>query len=179
MHDQLSVSLITARDSMNSAIKLSKQGSYHRRAPSAESLPHYGEARRALLQILEQEPNNREALLMMSQVSEGLMNFKAAIHNLEKAFLAGEPRSKKHLKKLALLWENAKDWKDLLLKPEDLRELGDYLMSMGVGSEHRTLELTRNWLAEREEYDTGATIAALAERGAFSDFQVLANVVYG
>ena len=116
---------------------------------------------------------------MMAQVCEGLMNFKGAIEFLNKAFAAGEPRTKKHLKKLALMRENAEEWHDLVLSPEELRELGEYLLEMKVGSANRSFDITKEWLETQSTHDVNEVIESLERRGAFSDFQVLANVVYG
>lgn len=179
MQEQTADLLKAARQDLKTAIGLSRQGSYGRRAPSPESLPHYGEAKRLLRLALEREPNHREALILLAQVSEGLMDFNAAADFLDRAFEAGEPKTKKLLKKVALLRENTKQWKDLILSPEMLRDLGEYLESQGVGPANRSLDFTREWLSSNFDGDPEQVIAALGERGAFSDFQVLANVVYG
>lgn len=179
MQDPLNETLEVARQELLLGVKLSKQGSYARRAPDAESLPHFHEADRLLKEILKGDPSNREALIMMSQLSESVLDFPAAIHYLNKAFDAGEPRTKKSLKRLALLKDNAKTWKRLKLSPASLRSLGEYLEGMGVGPNHRSLDLTREWLAANVDDDPEELIAALEDRGAYSDFQVLANVVKG
>jgi hypothetical protein len=168
-----------ARQDLLTAVKLSRQASYHRRAPSPECLPQYGEARRLLGLVLESEPSHREALMLMAQVSEGLMDFKAAADFLTKAIQAGEPATKKLLKKMAQLRESNRSWNGLVLTPDMLRDLGEYLESMGVGPANRTLDLTREWLLQNFDGDPNEVIIALDRRGAFSDFQVLANVVYG
>lgn len=179
MQESIADLLNNARQDLLTAVKLSKQASYHRRTPSPECLPHYGEARRLLGLVLESDPNHREALILMAQVSEGLMDLKAAANFLIKAIQAGEPATKKMLKKMAQLRESAKSWIDLVLTPDMLRELGEYLESMGVGPANRSLDLTREWLLLNFDGDPDEVIIALDGRGAFSDFQVLANVVYG
>lgn len=171
--------LSTARQDLQTAIGLSRQGSYGRRGPSPESLPHYGETKRLLRLVLESEPCNREALLMMAKVSEGLMDFEAAFDFLSRAIQAGEPKSKKLLKKLAQLRENTEHWKTLVLTPDMLRELGEYLESRKVGPANRSLDITREWLHLNFDGNPEQVIAGFEKRGAFSDFQVLANVVYG
>lgn len=176
--DQKSI-LNTARSSLFLGMKLSKQASYSRRIPEASSLPHFSEANRLLLSLLNTHPDDREALIMLSQISECTMDYKNAILNLEKAFLAGEPKTKKLLKRLALLRECEKTWDKLILSPESLQSLGKHLEQMGVGPEHRTLQITRNWLSANVKCDHGNIISALEQSGAFTDFQVLANVCHG
>ena len=116
---------------------------------------------------------------MMSQVTECLLDYDTALAYLNRAFDAGEPKSKRALKQLALLRENSHAWRELGLTPEMLRELGDHLEAEGVTPDHKTLRLTRGWLIENHIGDPEAVIAALERRGAFSDFQVFANICYG
>lgn len=172
-------SLREARDSLLLGLKLSKQGSYHRRAPEPDSLAHFGRASRLLDELLRREPTNREALMMMSQLLESLLDFGGAASLLMRALDVGEPKTKKLLKRLALLQESAKEWRELLLTPDSLRELGEYLKNRGVGPNDRTLNLTREWLTAKGFDNPDQVVAALGRRGGFSDFQVLANVVYG
>ncbi len=116
---------------------------------------------------------------MMSQVSECLLDYDTALNLLSHAFTAGEPRSKKLLKRLALLRECSKMWRALGLTPDMLRKLGEYLEAKGVDPGHTTLRLTRGWLLENHVDAAEAVIEALQRRGAFSDFLVFSNVVYG
>lgn len=171
--------LSKAREDLLTAVRLSRQGSYRRRAPSPESLPHYGEAKRQLLLALEIEPAHREALMMMAQVAEGLMDFRSAVSYLDRALQTGEFRTKKLLKKLAHLRDNAEYWDSLSLTPSKLQELGEYLDLMGVSPDSRSLENTRQWLLSNFDGDPEQVIAEFSERGAFSDYHVLANVAYG
>jgi hypothetical protein len=179
MEDKIFDSLGEARESLLDGLRLANQGSYARRAPSASSLPHFAHARGVLLRILAESPGHQEALLMMSRVSESLLEFEAALSYLSRAFAAGEPKTKKALKRLALLRENSIAWRDLGLSPEKLQKLGDYLEAQSVNPSHTTLRLTRNWLSENNIENPKAVVEALERRGAFSDFQVLANVVHG
>ncbi|WP_406697770.1 hypothetical protein V5E97_02790 [Singulisphaera sp. Ch08] len=179
MADEIPDSLKAARESLLLGVRLSKQGSYARRAPNPDSLPYFAQAHDLLAELLNEQPDHREALVMMSQISECLMDFSAALSFLARAFDAGEPKSKKLLKRLALLRENATAWRDLGLTPEMLGMLGNHLEAEGVGPAHETLQLTRDWLTANHIGDPEIVVAALERRGAFSDFQVLANVVYG
>jgi hypothetical protein len=179
VEDKILDSLKAARESLQLGMRLSNQGSYARRAPSPGSLPFFANAQEQLEEVLTELPDNREALVMMSQVAECLLAYDKALSYLTRAFDAGEPKSKKSLKRLALLRENSHAWRDLGLTPEMLRELGDHLESEGVTTDHTTLRLTRDWLMEKHIADPESVIAALERRGAFSDFQVLANICYG
>jgi hypothetical protein len=179
MDDKIHDPLKAAREILLQGMRLSNQGSYARRAPNPASLPHFACARSILEGVLREVPDQKEALVMMSQVSESLLDFDKAIIFLTCAFDAGEPKSKKSLKRMALLRENSTTWRDLGLTPEMLRKLGDHLQAKGVGPNHRTLQLTRDWLSENHDGNPESIVTALERRGAFSDFQVLANIVYG
>lgn len=168
-----------ARDSLSIARKLSNQSAYARRQPDPESLPHYANARELLEAFLSKSPEHREALLLLSEISESTLDFDSALHFLDRAFRAGEPRSKKLLKKLALIRESQTMWRDLVISPSQLRELGDYLDAHGVNTSNNTFDLTRAWLAENDVDHADAIIDGLERQGAFSDFQVLANLVDG
>jgi len=171
--------LNAARLSLQMGRTLSKQAAYARRAPQPESLPYFDRARELLTQILNELPNDRAALLMLSEIAECVLDYDTAVDFQNRAFDAGEPRTKKLLKRQALLMENAIAWKDLRLTPGMLDELGKHLEVCGVDASHRTLQFTRTWLAGSNVSDPDAIVQALERRGAFSDFQVLANVVYG
>ena len=177
MQDFIEQALETARKKLFTGMQVSKQASYARRAPHPESLPYFREAGSLLMEILKEAPSNRSALMMMSQICEILLDYHGAIDYLNKAIGAGEPRTKKVLKRLALLRESGTFWQDLLLTPAMLRELGFYLERMGVGPQHRSLDFTREWLTAHVDKDPERFIAALERQGAFSDFQVLANIV--
>jgi len=172
-------SLKAARESLLLGMRLSKQGSYARRAPNPDSLSFFANARERLEEVLAELPDQREALMMMSQVAECLLDYNTALSYLMRAFDAGEPKSKKSLKRLARLCEGIHEWPDLGLTPEMLRELGHHLDAAGVTTDHTTLRLTRGWLMANHVENPESVIAALERRGAFSDFQVLANVCHG
>lgn len=179
MADEVQHSLRAARESLRFGMNMSNQASYARRAPSSESIPHLAHAREILEGILIEVPDDREALIMMSQISECLLRYENAIDFINRAIDAGEPKSKKLLKRLALLRESCEAWRDLRLSPEMLRKLGERLDAEGVDSSDTTLRVTRDWLVKNDVEAPDEVIAALQRRGAFSDFQVLANVVRG
>jgi len=142
-HLDIEEKLAAARESLSLGIKLSNQGSYARRAPDQLSLPHFNEASRLLNEVLKKSSNNLEALIMISHVSECILDFDSAAIYQCKAFEAGEPKSKRSLKRLALLRASTNAWHDLSLTPESLSQLGRYLEEKGVGPDDRTLRLTR------------------------------------
>jgi hypothetical protein len=179
LESKISDRLRAARESLFLGVKLSNQGSYARRAPSPDSLPLFANAREKLEEVLAEIPTHREALMMMAQLSECLLDYDDAVGLLTRAFDAGEPKSKKSLKRLARLRENSHEWQALGLTPDMLRRLGDHLDAEGVTPGETTLRHTRDWLVENHIDDPEAVVAALERRGAFSDFQVLANVCYG
>jgi hypothetical protein len=168
-----------ARESLVLGVRKSKQGAYARREPEPESLPYFARARETLEDVLIRCPGNTEALVMMSQLAESLLEFDSAVTYLQKAFAAGEPRTKKSLKRVALMQENARAWRELGITPKALRDLGAHLEEKGVNPGNRNLDLTEEWLSGQGYADPEAVIGALKQRGAFSDFQVLANIVHG
>ena len=167
--------LAEAQTELALGVRLARQGSYERRAPDALAVPHLARAR----ELLGNQDKNAEVLAMLSQIEECLLNYQAAVGYLERAIKVGLPRTKKVLKRLANLREQLVEWRDLGLTSEQLRALGDFLVGAGVGPANRSLHLTREWLARQSLHDPESVIRALGRRGAFSDFQVLANVVLG
>ncbi|MEJ7589995.1 MAG: hypothetical protein WKF77_00450 [Planctomycetaceae bacterium] len=161
------------------AVSESGQSAYSRRAPMLAAVAHYEQASATLLALLKIEPTNTRALLLLSLVEEGLLHFDTAAAMLSKAFESGEPRSKKHLKRFALLKSNAKWWSTISLSPFQLAALGEYLADEEVNPSNDDLRVTTRWLIENSIPESASILERLAELGAFSDFQVLANVVNG
>ena len=63
-----------------------------------DSLTSFANVREILEEVLTERPDHREALMMMSQLSECLLDYNNALGFLTRAFDAGEPKSKKSLK---------------------------------------------------------------------------------
>jgi hypothetical protein len=120
-------------------------------------------ARDGLRRLLEKDRTNAEAWQLLSQAEECLLNYQEAITSLEQAK------------------ESCGYWQDFPLSADQLRKLGHYLVGAGAEEEQRgrTFTFTRRWLAENKVPEPDAVIQALEKRGAFSDFQVLYNVVRG
>ncbi|HEV3079068.1 MAG TPA: hypothetical protein VGY66_04790 [Gemmataceae bacterium] len=157
------------------------QCSLGRRAPTTKSIPLLETARDGLRRLLEKDRTNAEAWQLLSQAEECLLNYQEAITSLEQAKRLNGSRTKKDLKRLALLKESCGYWQDFPLSADQLRKLGHYLVGAGAEEEQRgrTFTFTRRWLAENKVPEPDAVIQALEKRGAFSDFQVLYNVVRG
>lgn len=172
-------SLVAARNELREAIALSGQGSYARRSPAAISKAGFSRANDLLASILVKDPLHREALLLYSQERECVLDYGSAIKALDEAFLAGEPRSRQHLKRRARLVESLSTWQTLQLTPEQLQELGEFLQDSGVDASSVTMERTTTWLRDHNVPHHERVLQGLQRMGAYSDFQVLANVVFG
>jgi hypothetical protein len=170
-----------AKEVLLKGLRLSKQGSYARRAPACGSLPFLIEARHRLRSLATEDPSNGETWELLSHAEECLMDFREAIACLERAMALKKSQTKKDKKRLAILRQALREWDDLLLTPEQVQRLGEYLRTLGIGSEQpgRSLLGTRAWLNQEGIENRDAVIEAIQKRGAFSDFQVLENIVRG
>jgi hypothetical protein len=136
-------------------------------------------ARDGLKRLADLEPERAEVWDLLSQVEAALLNYNSAIHSLERVAALSGKRDKRLLKRLAGLRQAHAEWSDLPLSPMQTAALGKYLEACGVDSQSETLELTRRWLEEEQSVDADRVIEAFERRGAFSDFQVLNNIVSG
>lgn len=164
-----------------SAIRISKQGSYGRREPATIARPQLEEARMKLQEFVRIEPANAGAWRLLSQAEESLLRYSIAVDCLKKAMALSKTRNKEDLKRLALLTQSAAHWAALALSAEQLRDLGVFLVRQGADEESRgrSLDSTKQWLMDNDVENPEAIITALADRGAYTDFQVLYNVVRG
>jgi hypothetical protein len=169
------------KETLLQGMKKSLQGSYARRSPASDSVGLLETARRGLRELVKQDENNAEALRLLSQAEECLLNYRKAIACLEQAMSLSGSRTKHDLKRLALLRGSLQEWDALPLSPDQLRNLGEFLVRAGADNEAtgRSLESTRRWLTENNIPSPEALIEALGIRGAYTDFQVLYNVVRG
>jgi hypothetical protein len=177
----ISKDLNELRATLANGQRLSMQGSYSRRAPAKASVPYLHSARDGLQNYVQKNPDSAEAWELLSRAEECLLNIGNAITCLEEAMALSGRRDRRSLKRLALLREAKAEWSAIPLTPDQLRELGDFLVERGAGEEQfgRTLDKTRDWLESSGLANTEAIIEALADRGGFTDFQVLYNVVRG
>lgn len=175
-----SESLDELRAALNQGRKLSMQGSFGRRAPEPSAVPYLRKARDGLANyVRDAGQQEAEAWRLLSEAEECLLSYAMAIKALERAMALGQ-RDRKDLKRLALLKQYARDWSALPLSPEQLEALGQFLRDrLGDDTGERSFRWTQEWLHAAGVSDPGVVIAALEARGAFSDFQVLYNVIRG
>jgi tetratricopeptide (TPR) repeat protein len=162
---------------LRTGLRLSQQGSYHRREPDAKARPYLADARDGLRELSAEDPTNAGAWRLLSQAEEALLDYGAAIDALQRALCLSETRNKRDLKRLALLREALSEWTALPLEPSQLAELGAYLREQALGPEDRSLRWTRAWLERHDIKNSDEVLRALGRRGAFSDFRVLSNIV--
>ncbi|WP_254052829.1 hypothetical protein [Bacillus sp. V59.32b] len=80
--------------------QLSMQGSDGRRKPDKKSVPFLIEARKGLKEYLNDDSENGTAWRFLSHAEETLLNYKEALHALERGIeLSG--KTKKDFKKIA------------------------------------------------------------------------------
>jgi hypothetical protein len=177
----MTLALDELRMKLLEGIKLSMQGSYHRRGPSEASRPFLEDARRGLKGFLHDTPGCAEAWRLLSQAEECFLNYHEAIRCLEVAMSLRRTRSKSDLKRLAMLNEALGEWSAMPFSAAELQELGAYLVEHGIqeGSPRDSMSFTKQWLAENGIVDEEGALRALNKRGVYSDFQVLYNVVRG
>lgn len=158
--------------------KLSMQGSDQRRAPEKKAVPYLLNARNGLKDYVQKNPQDGKAWLLLSQAEECLLNYSAALENLQKVIELGD-KNRKNLKKLVLLKEYESKWKELALSPEQLEELGEYVEGKieTQGCDH-TLIYTKEWLDKNMAKSKKAKIVkSLQNQGGFCDCEVLLNVI--
>jgi hypothetical protein len=119
--------------------------------------------------------------MLLSQAEECLLNYRQAIECLEKSLAITGTRDRRSLKRLAQLRGYLAEWSALPLTPEQLRQLGDHLRNCGANDERngRTLHFTNKWIEENRLPNREEILSGLADRGGFTDFQILYNVVRG
>ena len=161
-------------------IRISKQSSYARRAPSSEAIPLIEEARKELKAFVSQHPQDQEGWTLLAQAEECLMRFSEARKCLQQAMDLSGQRRRNDLKKMALYTELESEWKNFLLTPVQLRELGHYLrLKLSVHPPARNFQWTEKWLRANGFEDTTNIIESIQARGAFDDFQVSENLARG
>jgi hypothetical protein len=128
--------------------------------------------------LLSSEPDSVDVLRLLAQTEELLLNYHAAAVYLETAMELEGRRTKSDLKKLSLYLQEDQQWKELGLSPRELKRLGDFLKAeLAMDDMGRDFRWTESWLATHCPERKQRIIDALTQRGAFSDFSVLQNVV--
>ncbi|EJS05244.1 DUF2695 domain-containing protein [Bacillus mycoides] len=158
--------------------KLAMQGSYERKEPNKRAVPYFLNAKKGLYEYIKCNPDNSLAWRLLSQCEECLLNYHAAVFNLQKAIQAGGG-SKKDLKKLALLKEYRDGAEKLNLSTEQLESLEAHLEESmkSYGCDH-SLKHTKEWLVYHvSKAKSRDVIRAMRNRGGFCDCEVIMNVI--
>lgn len=176
----MTVNLKEINDRLIEAIKLSGQLSLGRRSPKPEAEAIVNDIIFELRSYLKGNPVDDQAWRLLSQAEEILLRYKEAIDYLEKAISLTGKKDKRDLKRLTRMKEQLTEWTELPLSPRQLEELGNYLeLHLAATSDARDLRLTKEWLQKQGFPGIDRILESLANRGAYSDSQVLYNVVRG
>jgi hypothetical protein len=169
------------RSTLITGIQLSKQGSYHRRAPAEAALPFLNKALAGLREYVSNNSGDVEGWRLLSQAEECMLNFGNALACLEKAMALSPARQKSDFKRLALLKDSIDYWKTIILSAVQLRQLGNFLLKKGVEDPAvgNSLRFCNEWLMENRVEDSEKIIKGFGEKGAYTDFQVLRNIIMG
>jgi hypothetical protein len=112
-------------------------------------------------------------------VEEMLLNYRGALAYLEQALAASSTHDRRDLKKLAQYRTLLAEWDSLNLSPTELKAMGAYLKSKEVGPHERSRKWTIDWIRTHCPDREDTILRGLDTRGAYSDYQVLVNVVKG
>ncbi len=167
------------RETLINGLRLSKQGSYSRRAPAAEAVPFLRAACAELSQLIQQQPNNAEAWKLLALGFEAQLDYRRAVDALQKYLELVPNAPKEDRKRLALCRQYLQEWKSLSLAPESLEQLGNYLRTVVRSDPSRDFRHTLAWLKDTGHDDPEAVLQGMRDRGAFDDWQVLQNLVIG
>ena len=155
------------------AHKSSLQGSYERRAPSAQSRVQFVQLRRELREMVSAVPS-ADLWRMLASVEEGLLAYPSALASLESAVALGLPRDRKTLKWRARLWESAQKWRKLALSPEDLAALGRHLRdALAMRGCAHTVDLTEAWLKRHKPRSVRLILNGLQDWNGYCDCRSL------
>jgi len=159
---------------------LTKQGSYHRRAPSQKAVPILAQARNAIESWIERNGENAEILRLLALTYEAMLNYEAAVQIIQKVIaLSPQPRHG-DLKRLAACREAGRMWDELLLSPSELRALGSFLRGKLLdAAPERSLRWTEIWLREKKPNEMSSIILSLQKLGYPTDYHILHNLVPG
>lgn len=110
---------------------------------------------------------------------ESLLHYGEAARCLESAMNLAGRRDRRDLKKLALLHECDAAWARLGLCPAELANLGGFLREqLAAAPVFNDTRWTEAWLARNFGDQADDILAAIRERGGFSDVQILNNIVF-
>ncbi len=170
--------LRSLEDALRQGQRLSMQGSYERRAPAVEAVPFLVRARDGLKELTFRGSADARVWHLLSLAHEALLEYGLAIAAAQEAMRLSSSKSKRDLKRLSLLRESAAMWSEMPLSPAQLAQLGEYVRDkLSGGTGDRTLRWTESWLSQQQISEPEKVIAALRNRGGFTDFEVLSNVI--
>jgi len=142
------------------------QGSYERRSPKGESVPLLMQVRSRLIRYMENREPTADSWRLLAHAEECLLHYAAARRCLERAIALSGMRDKKDLKKLALYQQNEEKWKDLILTPTQLKELGDFLeQKQNEALFERSFKWTKTWLQLKGISDAESVLEGLRRNG--------------
>lgn len=167
------------RETLINGLRLSKQGSYSRRAPAAEALPYLREACSALTHFLQKHPANADAWKLLALGYEAQLDYSRSVHALQNYFELAPNASKDDYKRLDRCRQYLQEWNSLGLTPDALEELGKHLRSANKTEPGRDFKHTMTWVRETGHDDPEAVLQGLRDWGTFDDWQVLQNVIVG
>lgn len=177
-----SYTLIDVVSEFKRARVLAQQGVYARRLPSEEAISIFEGVKEWLVLRLAERPQSPELLDWLSQVHECLLEYQASRSCLLRAIELGLPKSRKIATRLYRLQRAEAEWLSLNLSPVELKSLGEYLMELCTNIDLQRLasrDRTEQWILLNCPERRDRVLKGLDSRGAYSDWQVLMNVVRG
>lgn len=171
-------SIAELRALLVAAQKLTGQSSLERRAPAPEAVPALQAVASEITQFLAHNAEDAEAHRLLSRAQECLLNYPATRSSFETSLKLSGQRLPKDLKHLSLLVECESKWKKFPLTPDELADLGRFLLQAltGEGCDH-SVKFTRQWLAQHSPGQQEEKLAAFGDWGGYCDCEVEANVV--
>jgi tetratricopeptide (TPR) repeat protein len=161
-------------------MRCSMQSAYGRRAPSPPAIPLLTKAREMLDEYTKLIPDDWEGWDLLARAEESLLHYTEARKALERAVELSGKRDKKTLKRIALYQQLEKQWRALLLTPEELQRLGNYLRErLASGANEKTFKWTEAWLIANRYQHIDGVLESFRQAGAFYDFQVAENLARG
>jgi tetratricopeptide (TPR) repeat protein len=172
--------LRSVQKALEEALSLSQQGSYQRRAPADRAVPLLNDVKERLERWIEENGESLEALRALAVCQEALLLYGDAIATLERILVLFSPPDRKDLKRLAACREADVMWRALMLTPQELVALGDFLNQklMDIGPA-QSFQWTEQWLLEHRPQENEVILNGMRRLGHFCDYEVLHNLVAG
>jgi hypothetical protein len=171
------MTLETIKIWFSDAVRRSGQQSHRRRYPGNELSVEFGSLKRDLdCMVAENHPELSSVVLTLSQVCECMLDYpRAGSHLRAYVDLTGD-RSKKTLKRMAMIEEAIARWKLIAVTPPDLELLRQYIdIQMAKDGASKEFSHSCTWL-EGNGYDKDLVVEGFRALGLSDDFQVAANL---